>query len=355
MRILILLLLILAAVAPPCWSSVELARQGKDPQEIKDIYLRDGQAFIAIDDILQAVELQGDWDSVAHRYNIRTPFGTAWLAPDIPFLQFEGHSTSLSQAPRFIDGRLRVDEAFIHNQLPLLTGTAIYYRNLEPATALNETESDNPLDRLFSFLLRKKRKTAGPILRGVAIDPGHGGQDVGVIGPKGTLEKQLTLSLAQQLEKLIKMRLGIPVYLSRDKDYGLSLEQRLAPARRDDVDAWLLLHVESSLDPRPAGVALLIRPAEKEAVEGRNTGASLQLARQLELALRQAGVPVLGIYRSALVGLGQGDLPTVLVECGFLSQPDDRARLVDADGREMLARALFEGLKNFAKGKRKEH
>lgn len=322
-------------------ASIELAIRGQKPIRIDDVYLRDGYAYVALDDVLQAVKLKGEWQSVQHRYTIRSPFGEAWISPGSSSLHYRDRSISLSQPPRFIDGRLRVTEAFLQNQLPLLTGNGVYFRNLEPLPQ-RARAADNPMDELFSFLLRKKRPVTGPVLRAVAIDPAHGGLDTGVVVDE-VREKDLSLQVARQIEKTIKMRLGVPVYLSRDADYNLTVEKRLEPARREDVDAWLIVHAQASNSPAVKGVSLFVRGGGSQ--EGGDT--SMVLARAIAGSLRQAKIPFQGIYRSSRVGLGQGNLPTVLIECGYLSHDKDRQRL-QQEADPQLAKAIFAGLKRFA-------
>ena len=152
------------------------------------------------------------------------------------------------------------------------------------------------------------------------------------------------------------MRLGTPVYLTRDGDYALSAEQRLAAAARPDVDALILLHAQGALTPEPRGVTLFVR-AQEEGEQGeviRGEGGSMRLARHLAESLRTGGVEVVGIQRISSPLLGRGDLPTVLVELGFLSNPEDRLLLTDPSGQDGLAEALYAGLKNFAEQERKE-
>lgn len=348
MRIFWLALCGLCFLTSPCHASIELAVQGREPQLLQDVYLRDGHSFVALDEVVGAVGLQGDWDSVKHHYTIRTPFGPAQVSPGSQMLFFRGQSITLTAKPRFIDGRLRISDDFIQNQLPLLVGHAIYYRNLEPLPDTASTDEDDTLDRLFSFLLRKKGTSSGPTLRAIAVDVGHGGLDIGVTSGD-VREKNVTLDVAKQLEKILKMRFGVPVYLSRDADYALTLEQRLAPARRDDVDLWLLLHAGASDSPSVHGVALFIRPDEDLETTGsaRARTSSRVLARALATALQEDGIPVQGIYRSSRVGLGKGNLPTVLVECGYLSNTEDRALLTSDDGQKKLAASLYKGLRQF--------
>lgn len=349
MRRLLIILFCLSFLCAPVFSqaAVELSRAGQPPQTINEVYLQDGIAFLALDDVLPALGLGGSWDSVRHIYTISTPRGKATLLPGGHYLNIGDRFLPLSRPARFIDGRLRIPEDFVTGSLADLLGGQVYYRNLQPPVATKE--KGTPIDRLFSFLLQKKRDNQGPALRGVAIDPGHGGQDPGAIGG-GLKEKDLTLALAKDLEKQLKMHLGIPVYLSRDADYEPSAEQRLKAAAHPDVDVLLQLHVQAALYPTPSGVMLFVRPAEER--DGKILpaagGGSMRLARSLEAALRQAGIPVAGVFAAPLLPLGHGDLPTVLVEAGYLSNPADRARLADPAGRQALATALFAGLKDFS-------
>lgn len=340
------LLLILCLVTPG-YADIELAPKGKQPLRLADVYLYQGLPYVALDDVLDAVSLRGHWDSVRHVYRIRTARGWAELSPGRQNLKIGDTFYPLKEQPRFIDGRLRVSENFLLEQLSMLIEHPIYYRNLNPATL--EKGKDNSLDRLFAFLLRKKHIVTGPKLHGVALDAGHGGLDTGVIAADGFKEKQATLELEERLSKIIKMNLGIPVYLSRDDDYELTPEQRLKPVTHEDVDAWLLLHAEGSFSPAAQGVVLFVRGGH----ESPKDDASRQLAEEISSALEKAGVPVDGIFSSPLVQLGKGSLPTVLIELGYLTNTADLQRLHSADGQQQLAQALYQGLKNFSLNRKK--
>ncbi len=344
-------LLLIVLLGTPCLADIELAPKGKQPQRLTDVYLMHGLSYVALDDVLDAVSLRGHWNSVTHVYRIRTANGWAELSPGRQNLKIGNDFFPLKEKPRFIDGRLRVSENFIRNQLSMLINRPIYYRNLNPVTVQNEGD-DNTLDRLFSFLLRKKKIVAGPKLRGVAIDVGHGGLDTGVIAADGYKEKDATLALSARLSKILKMKLGIPVHLSRDDDYELTPEQRLEPVAHEDVDAWLLLHAQGSFTEAAEGVVLFVRSSADNLNEG-PLDASRQLAEELKAALEESDVPVVGIFTSPLVPLGQGGLPTVLLELGYLTNPVDLQRLRSSYGQQQLAQALYTGLKKFSLNRKK--
>jgi len=342
----LLLLLTLAAVAD---ARVELALPGQAPTTIDEVYQHGGAAYIAVDDVLGTLGLSGAWDSVEHVYRIKAPAGTAIISPGSHFLRIGERFLPLSTPPRFIDGRLRVTDDFITGQLSSLLGEPVYFRNLDPQKS-TVAEEESPLDRLFAFLLRKKQPENGPALRAIAIDPGHGGEDPGALGAGGSKEKTAALEVARRLEKKLKMQLGIPIYLSRDGDYSLAPQQRLEAAARPDVDLLLQLHAQSSFGSAPHGVTLFVRPREETTAGAlaRGEGDSIRLARFLAAALRSNGIDVAGIVQAPLLPLGRGDLPTVLLELGYLTNPGDLALLREPAGQEKLAGALYAGLKNFA-------
>ncbi|MDD2556818.1 MAG: N-acetylmuramoyl-L-alanine amidase [Desulfuromonas sp.] len=259
-------------------------------------------------------------------------------------MKYRSEYIMLDAPARFIDGRLRVSEQFVLNQLADQLPFSIYYRNL--GTSENpSSEAKNEQDRLFSFLLSKQHSQSHQQLRGVALDPAHGGDDVGVIGLQGVKEKDLVLSLALDLRRQIKMQLGIPVYLSRNEDYTLQSRGRLAVARDNPVDLFLILHAQAALNPNQHGIHLYVR--EGDPAQVLRPDSSISLALHLRRALRSAGFRVREIGGTDLLSLPGGDLPTVLIELGYLSNVADAENLTEEYARQRLAAALINGMQNF--------
>lgn len=342
------------------FAAVDIALRGKDPVRLEDVYQQDGIPYIAIEDALDVVGLTGHWNSITHSFKISTKHGWAEISPASGFLKIADEYYPLKEKPRFIDGRLRVTDNFILNQLAQLTGRSIYFRNLDPGTDnLPAKQQSSGLEKLFAFLLNKKVAASGPMLRAVALDPGHGGLDTGVIASSGYKEKQLNLEIAEKLAKQLKMKLGIPIYLSRDGDYELTMEQRLQSASKDDVDIWLLFHAQASFSAELHGVSLFVRPEEinqnivaQEAVEEiveENLSDSMLLANELSLALRKNAIEVRGIYPSSRLSLGRGNLPTVQIELGFLSNSDELQQLQNPEYQQQIVQALYAGIRQYAK------
>lgn len=330
-------------------AAVELGLSGRAPVVIQEVYNNGGVAYVALDDALPALGMRGGWDSVEHIYSIETSQGAAVIFPGCRYLRLRTRFVPLPHPPLFIDGKLRVAEDFLYEQLPSLLGIAVQFRNLDP-TFSAPARKETSLDRLFAFLLKKKAVVAGSGLRGLAIDPGHGGTDPGSVGLDGVKEKDVVLDVARLLAKNVKMRLGIPVFLTRDKDYSLSLEKRHQVANGPEVDALILLHAQAAFRPEARGITLYIRSESgivKNAGGDSDMGSRL-LADYLADMLKRAGFTVNPIQTAQLLPLGRGDLPSVLVEMGYLSNPEEKARLIDPDYQKNLANVLFSAVQEFS-------
>lgn len=213
----------------------------------------------------------------------------------------------------------------------------------------------------------------------VVLDPGHGGHDTGSIGPSGLKEKDLVLDLALRLGRLIQERMGSEVVFTRSDDSYVPLEERTVIANQNKADLFLSIHANSSrlrsaagpetfylnfaTDPAALEVAarenaastrtihelqdLVLKIAQKEKVqESREFAASLQKA-----VYRHArGVPGRnrGVKKAPFVVLIGAQMPSVLVEVGFLSNPREERLLRQPEFRQKLAEALYRGLFDYA-------
>lgn len=204
-------------------------------------------------------------------------------------------------------------------------------------------------------------RASRPVLRTVVIDPGHGGDDKGARGPNGTLEKHVTLAVAQRLRAALESRLGVRVILTRTDDRGVALDQRAAIANNNQADVFISLHANASLSEIPAGAEVFHLSIDEYGPEAREIaereGEFLLAAdgRQREIdmvpwELAQARY----LPRSALLAavveeelatrvpmnerprtvapfrvLAGANMPAVLIEMGYLSNPEQEAQLVD--------------------------
>jgi N-acetylmuramoyl-L-alanine amidase len=226
-------------------------------------------------------------------------------------------------------------------------------------------------------------RALGLKLQRVVIDPGHGGHDEGTQGPKGLLEKDLVLDVAMRLGKLIEDRMGAEVIYTRSDDTFVPLEGRTALANDKKADLFLSIHANSSPTPRVTGVetyylnftdskdALEVASRENasaqksvyelrdiierisahdKAEESRDFASRIQTALFAFSSKTFTAERNRGIRKAPFVVLIGANMPSVLVEIGFLSNPREEALLNKSDFRQKLAEALFRGLTKYSEG-----
>jgi N-acetylmuramoyl-L-alanine amidase len=218
----------------------------------------------------------------------------------------------------------------------------------------------------------------------VAIDPGHGGEDPGAIGPSGLREKDVVLAIALDLRRRIDAVPGMRAVLTRDGDYFVPLHDRVRKARRVGADLFVSVHADAFVRPEARGAsvyALSTRGASSTAarwmaqrenrsdvVGGINLGAadrqvahamldmsthaqirdSLTVGRQLLHQVGQVGkLHKRQVEQAGFAVLKAPDIPSVLVETAFISNPDEEKLLRDRRWRERLAEALATGIRRY--------
>ena len=218
-------------------------------------------------------------------------------------------------------------------------------------------------------------------LRTIVIDPGHGGSEMGATAPNGVIEKDIALDIARRLRDLIRERLGLQVHLTRESDYDVALESRTEKANNLQADLFISIHANSyrgrgvrgaetyflsdkATDDDARRVAALENDALglESSAQG-DTGLQLLLwdmaqtlhlressvlaeAIQAELN-RLAGTGDRGIKQAPFRVLRGADMPAVLVEVGYLSNPDEAESLADPRYRQRIATALFNSLEQY--------
>lgn len=215
----------------------------------------------------------------------------------------------------------------------------------------------------------------------IAIDPGHGGDDPGASGPKGTREKQVTLALAQRLAKRLDTERGMRAVLIRNGDYYVGLRKRMKIARDNRADMFISIHADAFRDPKVHGSSVYILSrngasseagrwlAEQENAADLVGGVSLDdkddLLASVLLDLSQTatltastevGKDVLQelkrlgkthkkrVERAGFVVLKSPDIPSILVEAAFISNPDEERKLLDPNHQEAMASSIFRGV-----------
>ncbi|HJT98436.1 MAG TPA: N-acetylmuramoyl-L-alanine amidase, partial [Rhodanobacteraceae bacterium] len=218
----------------------------------------------------------------------------------------------------------------------------------------------------------------------VAIDAGHGGDDPGATGSGGTHEKDVTLAVARALKKQIDKTPGMSAVLTRDADYFIPLEQRYLKAREMKADLFVSIHADAFRDSDARGSSVWVlspRGATNEASrwladrenradlvggvslddkddtlaavlldlsQGATMGASNAVAEQVLAALRKLGPTHRGyVERANFVVLRSPDVPSILVETAFITNPAEEAKLKDPAHREKLATAILDGINGY--------
>lgn len=218
----------------------------------------------------------------------------------------------------------------------------------------------------------------------VAIDAGHGGEDAGASGYRGTREKQVVLAIARKLEALIKKESGMRPVMIRDGDYYISLRGRIEKARKHRADLFISIHADAFHNPKARGSSVYTlseRGASSEAArwlaESENNadligGVSLDgkddlLASVLldlsQTASLEASLDVADNILGGLKGIGhvhkrrvQGanflvlkspDIPSVLVETAFISNPEEERKLRDSNHQQDIATAMLRGVRKY--------
>lgn len=335
----ILFLALLLGASTNLLAAVEIHFAGdKEPVLIRTVYQRDGTFYLPLREVLPALHLVGVWDGAKRLYWISAAPDPILLAPGNRTLRYGEHLLPLKAPPRFFAGELCVPEEVVTTHLPRLLGLEISYRHYGGVvTPQNQHSANAPGAHSV------KRWP----LQQIVLDPGHGGDDPGAISPDGVKEKDLTLALARRLEKVLKMEGLAPVQLTRDGDYAVSLQRRGGIYRGvADENLLISLHASAWKSSETYGCTLYLLPVPGNADAGVDN--SLVLAQSLGAALRQEGVADCSIERALLFPLSSTAFPAVLIELGYLTNPEELTLLASSDGQERIARALSLGVKNYA-------
>ena len=256
----------------------------------------------------------------------------------------------------------------------------------DPLLALLQDYNKGQLDNNAPRGNKGKTDPARPVV--IMIDPGHGGEDPGAVGPSGTREKDVVLRISRQLKKLVDAEKNMKAYLTRDEDVFLPLGVRVAKARKIGADLFISVHADA-VDNRTARGSSVFALSEN--------GATSTMARLLAKTQNDAdmiggvkiadkdkylahtlfdltqtatindslklGKAVLGkmgglnklhkekVEQAGFAVLKAPDIPSILVETAFISHPEEERKLVDPAFQQDMAEAIMSGVRTyFAQG-----
>ena len=217
----------------------------------------------------------------------------------------------------------------------------------------------------------------------IVIDPGHGGHDTGTVGPNGLEEKDLVLDVSLRLGKLLSSRLGAQVIYTRKDDTFIPLEDRTAIANQEGADLFVSVHANSSHDEDARGVEtyylnftsspealevaarenavseksihelqdILRKIALKEKIEESHEFASdVQNSLYSGLAAKSPGLRNRGVKKAPFIVLIGANMPSILAEISFVSNPGDERKLKTPEYRQKIAESLYRGVSKYVGG-----
>jgi N-acetylmuramoyl-L-alanine amidase len=242
------------------------------------------------------------------------------------------------------------------------------------------------IDPLAALIQKTIKPSSDKIARlaTIVIDAGHGGEDPGAIGRHGSREKDVTLQIARRLKALVDAEPNMRALLTRDGDYFLKLESRVEKARKVRADLFVSIHADAFVRPHARGssvFALSERRATSEAARwlaSKENDADLIGGVNLETKESHVKQTILDLYQTATIDyslrlgtsvlkrlerintlhkphveqasfavLKAPDVPSILVETAFISNPEEERRLNDEGYQDKLARALLEGIRDY--------
>ena len=218
----------------------------------------------------------------------------------------------------------------------------------------------------------------------IALDPGHGGEDPGAVGRRGSYEKNVTLSIGRRLKRMIDETPGMRAMLTRDADFFVPLAQRVAKARRVQADLFVSIHADAFVRPEARGSSVFVlsekgasSSAARWLAQHENEAdliGGINLARQdshlartlLDLSQTATLNDSMKLGRAVLTALGDintlhkgsveqagfavlkaPDIPSILVETAFISNPEEEERLNDNAYQEKMANAILRGIRRY--------
>lgn len=255
-------------------------------------------------------------------------------------------------------------------------------RNASPKPAKRPSASSEALAVSHNKSVKKAPQRSKDVV--IAIDAGHGGQDPGAKGPHGTHEKDVTFAIAKKLAALIDKKPGMKAVLVRQGDYFIDLKKRMKIARKAKADLFVSIHADAYDNPSVKGASVFTLS---------NKGATTEMARWLanhensadlvggvslvdkddvlasvlldlsmtatQEASQNAASKILGslkqvghlhsrsVQKAGFLVLKSPDVPAILVETAFISNPDEESKLRSVAHQSKMARAIFNGIDSY--------
>ncbi|MEY3522918.1 MAG: hypothetical protein RIT33_335 [Pseudomonadota bacterium] len=260
---------------------------------------------------------------------------------------------------------------------------AIARREAQKAEA-NKSNKPNEIAKSDNKSDSKSGKSSHRRLLTIAIDPGHGGEDPGAIGKRGSREKDIVLSISHRLKQKIEAEPDMRSYLTRDGDYFVPLHVRVNKARRVQADLFVSIHADAFVKPHARGASVFalsqqgatstaarwlankensadligglnIKTQDKQVAQlllDMSTTAQIKDSLKLgDAVLKQIGgfakLHKPQVEQASFAVLKAPDVPSILIETAFISNPEEEARLNDHEYQEQIAQAILRGIRSY--------
>jgi N-acetylmuramoyl-L-alanine amidase len=227
------------------------------------------------------------------------------------------------------------------------------------ATAAEVVEESPPLETLSAQPAAPTQPvgSAGRLISTVIIDPGHGGSDAGCEGAAGLRESALALALAQRLQREITSDGAMKAVLTRDKDRAVARNERVGSANSNKGDLFLSIHAGAGFAAAAHGFEIFCQPIPQAAPDGSAAPPTPSGYAEDSLAIAQCIAPALaeateaknrGVRFIPCQVLKDVSMPSLLIEVGFLSNPNEEKLLQSEGYLDKIAQGIATGLKNYA-------
>lgn len=255
---------------------------------------------------------------------------------------------------------------------------------VKPPPAIAKQQDDDSTPDTYAFTTPKGGKNGTVRLLTVAIDPGHGGEDPGAIGGAGTYEKHVALDIAKKLRAKIDGAPNMRAMMTRDNDFFVPLNVRVQKARRVGADLFVSIHADAFTTPQAHGSSVFAlsdhgatsaaarwmanKENSSDTIGGINVKTQdvsvnralfdMSTTAQIRDSLRYGNYVLRevgninklhkgSVEQAGFAVLKAPDIPSILVETAFISNPEEEKRLNDDSYREQMADAIFRGIKRY--------
>ncbi len=340
-------------------AEVEL-RVGREVHRLERAVARDGRRYFSAAEALRALGLRFSWEPATSRLAFGSGKRAAIAWAGVPSVSVSRQRVPLSAAPFVHGGELMVPIDFAEGPLTAVLGrrVTLSFRGAVPVSP----------EHAFTT---------------VALDPGHGGRDPGAVGPGGTMEKDITLAIAKRVREHLRRSSDLTVVLTREDDVFVPLEARVALANAREADLFVSIHLNAAPSRAAAGTetyflsAVASDEAARASAERENRSLEFEerrpgvppadlamiladLARSASLRESEAFAAALqerfvqeatsvrgesrGVKQAPFIVLVGAQMPAVLTEVGFISNPRQEQALRTERVQEEIAAAIAKSI-----------